>query len=61
MEEKLRKMSDKLAVAHVELGKFIGGNKSAGVRLRGVMQEVKVLAISVREDVLVAQKGGGKA
>ena len=66
MEEKLRKMSDKLAVAHVELRKFTGGNKSAGVRLRNVMQEVKALAGDVRNDVLAiqrsaplaAQKGG---
>ncbi len=58
MKEKLREMSDKLAVAHVELEKFTGGNKSAGVRLRNVMQEVKVLALDVRNDVLAAQKGG---
>jgi hypothetical protein len=58
MKEKLRQMSDKLATAHVELEKFAGGNKSAGVRLRNVMQEVKVLATDVRNDVLAAQKGG---
>jgi hypothetical protein len=57
MKEKLQEMSNKLAVAHVELDKFTGGNKSAGVRLRGAMQEIKTLATDVRNLVLSKTKG----
>jgi hypothetical protein len=58
MKEGLRKMSDKLATAIVEEGKFTAGNKSAGVRLRGLLQEIKCLATEVRSAVLTASKGG---
>ena len=51
-------MSDKLATATVEAEKFKNGNKSAGVRLRGLMQDIKVLATEVRANVLVAAKRG---
>jgi len=60
MREKLSKLSDKLAVAHVEAEKFDKGNKSAGVRLRGLMQEIKQLAGQVRNDVLTVREGEGK-
>jgi len=58
MKEGLRKISDKLATATVEAEKFEGGNKSAGVRLRGLMQDIKTLATEVRGVVLAATKGG---
>ena len=58
MKEKLDKISNKLASAIVESDKFNGGNKSAGVRFRGLMQEIKVLATDVRSDVLATTKGG---
>ena len=57
MKTKLQEMSNKLAVAHVELEKFEGGNKSAGVRLRNVMQDIKVLATDVRGKALGKAKG----
>ena len=52
MKEKLQKMSDTLAKATVNAEQWAGGNKSAGVRLRGLMQEIKVLANEVRQIVL---------
>jgi hypothetical protein len=58
MKDGLRKMSDTLAAAQVEADKFVGGNKSAGVRLRGLLQDIKVLATDVRGLVLAATKGG---
>jgi hypothetical protein len=58
MKEKLQKISDKMATAIVEADKFLGGNKSAGTRLRNVMQEIKVLTGEVRTDVLAKMKGG---
>ena len=36
------------------------GNQAAGVRLRKKMQEIKVLAQLVREEVQVARSRGGK-
>jgi hypothetical protein len=57
MKEKLQKMSDALAKATVNAEQFTAGNKSAGVRLRGLMQDIKVLATDVRADVL-AMRGG---
>jgi len=58
MKNKLQEMSNKLAVAHVELEKFEWGNKSAGVRLRNVMQDIKTLATEVRALALGKAKGG---
>lgn len=50
------KSFDKLAAlvsqAAVEASKVDGGNKSAGTRLRGLMQEVKAAAQEVRLEVL---------
>jgi hypothetical protein len=60
MKEKLQKMSDALAKAHVNAEQFAGGNKSAGVRLRGLMQDIKTLATEVRCAVLSVSKGGGQ-
>jgi len=41
-----------------DLRKAEGGNKAAGTRVRGVMQEVKTAAQQVREQILELQKAG---
>jgi hypothetical protein len=41
-----------------DLRKAEGGNKAAGTRVRGVMQEVKTAAQHVREQILEMQKAG---
>jgi hypothetical protein len=56
MKETLQKMSDTLAKATVNAEQFTGGNKSAGVRLRGLMQEIKQLATEVRAAVMEVRK-----
>lgn len=50
------KMDSEVADAKREFDKFVGGNKSAGVRLRKHMQEVKKCAQVVREEVSVRSK-----
>ena len=39
-----------------DLRKAEGGNKAAGTRVRGVMQQVKTAAQQVREQILEMQK-----
>ncbi len=39
-----------------DLHKAEGGNKAAGTRVRGVMQQVKTAAQEVREQILEKQK-----
>jgi hypothetical protein len=41
-----------------DLRKAEGGNKAAGTRVRGVMQQVKTAAQQVREQILELQKAG---
>jgi hypothetical protein len=48
---KLEKMKSVLELAISDDGKFQTGNKSAGTRVRGAMQEIKKLAQEVRLDV----------
>ena len=60
MKEKLQKMSEALSKATVNAEQFAGGNKSAGVRLRGLMSDIRVLATEVRADSMVVSKGGGQ-
>ena len=50
----------KRLIAEIEedLAKAEGGNKAAGTRVRGVMQQVKTAAQQVREEILEKQKAG---
>lgn len=51
--EALNKLKDLILQAEQEGEKFYNkGNKAAGTRLRGIMQEVKVTANEVRVSVL---------
>lgn len=47
----LQAIHDQLAVATTEATKFVGGNKTAGTRLRKAMQEIKGKAQAVRQAV----------
>lgn len=50
--EKLQQIKAVIAEAEIEAAKFEEkGNASAGTRLRKKMQDIKVLAQSVREEV----------
>lgn len=44
-----------------DLRKAEGGNKAAGTRVRGVMQQIKTAAQQVREEILEKQKTGQEA
>ncbi|MDX2016102.1 MAG: histone H1 [Planctomycetota bacterium] len=47
--EKLKKL---VAEAEADLVKAEGGNKAAGTRVRGLMQEIKGAAQEIREKIL---------
>lgn len=51
IESKLARMEVFLKTAQTEGAKFDKGNKAAGTRVRGAMQEIKKLAQEVRESV----------
>ena len=51
LEELLDAMQDEMHSAHEEIEKFMGGNKSAGTRVRKHMQNVKNIAQNVRQEV----------
>ena len=51
LNELLDVMQDEMHSAHEEIEKFMGGNKSAGTRIRKNMQNVKNLAQQVRVEV----------
>ena len=51
LEELLDAMQDEMHSAHEEIEKFIGGNKSAGTRVRKSMQSIKENAQVVRKQV----------
>ncbi len=51
--KKIEEMLEKLQAAKLDAEKFEGEkmNNAAGTRVRGVMQEIKVLAQEIRNDV----------
>jgi len=50
--ENFRKIKELIAAAEADHNKFfLNGNKAAGTRLRGAMQQLKVLAQNVRNEV----------
>ena len=51
LEELIDLMQDEMHDAHQEIEKFIGGNKSAGTRVRKSMQTIKIAAQNVRQQV----------
>ena len=51
LEEIIDLMQDEMHDAHQEIEKFIGGNKSAGTRVRKHMQNIKTVAQNVRTEV----------
>ena len=51
LEELLDEMQDEMHSAHEEMEKFMGGNKSAGTRVRKSMQSIKTMAQNVRKQV----------
>ena len=51
LEELLDEMQDEMHSAHEEMEKFMGGNKSAGTRVRKSMQSIKTMAQDVRKQV----------
>lgn len=53
-------MDSEITDARVELSKFKGGNKSAGVRLRKYMQNIKKCAQVIRDEVTIRSKTMGR-
>jgi len=51
LEELLDEMQDEMHSAHEEIEKFMGGNKSAGTRVRKSMQSIKIMAQDIRVQV----------
>ena len=51
LEELLDEMQNEMHSAHEEMEKFMGGNKSAGTRVRKSMQSIKTIAQDVRKQV----------
>jgi hypothetical protein len=51
LNELLDVMQDEMHSAHEEIEKFIGGNKSAGTRVRKSMQTIKTAAQNVRQQI----------
>ena len=51
LEELLDTMQDEMHSAHEEIEKFMGGNKSAGTRVRKSMQSIKTMAQDIRKQV----------
>ena len=51
LEELLDEIQNEMHSAHEEMEKFMGGNKSAGTRVRKSMQSIKTMAQDVRKQV----------
>lgn len=58
--EAFEKLKSLVASVGEDLAKAEGGNKAAGVRVRGLMQEIKEAAQEVREAVLKLRVSGEK-
>jgi hypothetical protein len=53
--EQITKLKELIASAEADADKFSKGNNAAGTRLRGTMQELKVVAQEVRTAVTEAK------
>ena len=51
LEELLDEMQNEMHSAHEEMEKFMGGNKSAGTRVRKSMQSIKMMTQDTRKQV----------
>lgn len=51
MNQHITKLYELLQLAEKEHGKFVSGNKSAGVRVRKIMQDMKKVATELRTEV----------
>ncbi len=56
--EAFDKIKSLVASAEEDLAKAKGGNKAAGVRVRGLMQEIKEAAQDVRQGILELRAPG---
>ncbi len=57
MQDKFNQLKSILTTAEEDLGKFMQkGNKSAGVRLRKSLQDLRQLAQELRKDILDSRK-----
>ena len=57
LDDKMNAMMQLLISTAVDVEKFGQGNKSAGTRIRGAMQEVKSIAQDVRVEVQAIKNG----
>jgi len=57
LEEKMNEMMQALISTAVDVEKFESGNKSAGTRIRGAMQDIKAIAQAVRVEVQAIKNG----
>ena len=57
LENKMNEMMQTLIATAVDVEKFWQGNKSAGTRIRGAMQEIKSIAQDVSVEVQAIKNG----
>lgn len=57
LDDKMNAMIQLLIATAVDVEKFGQGNKSAGTRIRGAMQEIKSIAQDVRVEVQAIKNG----
>ena len=57
LDDKMSAMMQLLISTAVDVEKFAQGNKSAGTRIRGAMQEIKSIAQEVRVKVQAIKNG----
>ena len=57
LNDKMDGMMKTLISTAVDVEKFAQGNKSAGTRIRGAMQEIKSIAQEVRVEVQAIKNG----
>ena len=57
LEDRMNNMMQLLISTAVDVEKFGQGNKSAGTRIRGAMQEIKNVAQQVRVEVQLIKNG----
>ena len=57
LEDRMSNMMQLLISTAVDVEKFGQGNKSAGTRIRGAMQEIKNVAQQVRVEVQLIKNG----
>ena len=56
--EAYERMKKLIAECDEDIRKAIGGNKAAGTRVRGLMQDIKAAAQTIREKILELRDAG---